>query len=135
MKKYEELELPFLPEPWVWECGDDDGDPCALLRRHGWCIRVHEGSACSYTADLAITVRPDREGKWSTKEVDTFLGGGTGGIPFRVFQAVSNALRQWYEVPEADDELLHACLACGKEDSETVNGNDFCLECERKLNA
>jgi hypothetical protein len=100
MKNYDELELPPLPEPWVWECGESDGDPHALLRRRGWCIRVHEADV-GYTEDLAITVRPDRDG-FSIKEVDAYIGGGTGAIPFRVFQAVYDALRQWYEV---DQEL------------------------------
>lgn len=97
MKNYDDLDLPPLPEPWVWERGQEDGDPAALLRWRGWCIRVHEASACEYTESLAITVRPDREG-FSMEEVDKFIGGGTGAIPFRVFQAVYDALRQWYEI-------------------------------------
>ena len=97
MKAYEDLDLPALPDPWVWVCGILDGDPYALRRKHGSCIRVHEAQACRYSEDIAITVSRDPD--WTGDYYRSLPG-----APFSVFEAVYRAVRQWYEVDAKSEE-------------------------------
>ncbi len=92
MKSYEDIELPVLPEPWGWEKGEDDGDPCAMRRERGWYTRVHEARACGYHEDLVVTARPDHHYEGAEPPIPPH------GIPFSVYAAVHQALVTWYEV-------------------------------------
>jgi hypothetical protein len=97
MINYENLILPPLPGPWKWEKGKTDGDPQAVLEKEGWRIIVYETVACRYTENLSI---------YSKRVKDSSSSFPPMGIPCSVFNAVNEALRQWYEVEKNTIEKL-----------------------------
>jgi hypothetical protein len=89
MTKYEDLDLPSLSAPWFWEKGKMDGDPMAVRIEGGWRTSVYEANACKYTDELRVEHKRVTEGEGRS---------WPRGIPFPVFAAVHQALRQWYGV-------------------------------------